>query len=394
MENFNHKTSIIERKYFLLVLALTFIVNFDSTVVIPIISIYATSLGAPIILASLIVGIYSIVHIPSNIIAGRFIDRIGRKTLIGIGVMLDGFSIFLYALAKEPYLLLFARIIHGLGGGFGGPGTMAYLSDVTPKERSGRGMALYGISFGISLLFGFMIGGMGAQAIGYNKFFIIVSIALFAMAVSSLFLPKVYHPVKEELSFKEELTIFREIIVSKKMIPPYLAILALNFNLGIITATYSILLENVGYSPGQIGITFSALVFLSILVHYPSGSFGDKIGQRKIMNVGLIFASAGFLVLMISTSFPFPILGMIVFGIGHGMIFPTSAGIIKNNTEEKNYGVATGTFYALVVAGIAIGAPISGLIFDLLGDTAMLAMGIIVPMSIAIILLLITKRSN
>jgi len=398
MENTNQKSTIIGKKHFFLVLALTFIVNFDSTVAIPIISLYAVSLGASIPLAAFIVGVYSMFHIPSNIISGRLVDKIGRKTLIAVGVMLDGFSILLYSLARDPYFLLFARIIHGLGGGFGGPGTMAYLSDATPKEKSGRGMALYGISFGIALLFGFMIGGMGAQAIGYQNLFFIIAIVLFLMAILSFGLPTIYQPEKGKLTFKQEIHIFREVIISKKMLAPYLAIFALNFNLGIITATYTQLLEGTAYSSGQIGMILSVLVLLSIIVHYPSGSYGDKIGQKKIMNTGLIFVSAGFLVMIISTSSPIPILipilGMLVFGIGHGMIFPTSAGIIKNNTGEKTYGVATGTFYALVVAGIAVGAPISGLIFDSLGAQAMLIMGIVVPLSIAIILFLKFKDNS
>jgi len=392
IESNNQKSSIIGKKHFFLVLALTFIVNFDSTVAIPIISNYAISLGASIILAAFIVGVYSMVHIPSNIIAGRLVDKMGRKFLIAIGVTLDGFSILLYSLAQDPYFLLFARIIHGLGGGFGGPGTMAYLSDATPEEKSGRGMALYGISFGIALLFGFMVGGMGVQGIGYNNLFLIIAIVLFLMAILSFVLPTIYHPAKEKLSFKEEILIFKGTIISKKMVVPYLGILALNFNLGIITATYSVLLKNADYTDGQIGMIFSVLVLLSILVHYPSGAFGDKIGQKKIMNAGLLFASAGFLILTISILSPFPILGMLVFGIGHGMVFPTSAGIIRNNTEEYNRGVATGTFYALVVAGIAVGAPISGLVFELLGTQAMLIMGIIIPLSIAIILFFISRN--
>jgi MFS family permease len=387
----NQKPSVIGKKHFLLVLALTFIVNFDSTVAIPIISLYAVSLGATIPLAAFIVGVYSMVHIPSNIISGRLVDIIGRKVLIAIGIALDGFSILLYSLARDPYFLLFARIIHGLGGGFGGPGTMAYLSDATPKEKSGRGMAFYGISFGIALLSGFMIGGMGAQAIGYQTLFFIIAIVLFIMAILSFGLPTIYQPKKEKLTFKEEIQIFRDVIISKKMLTPYLAIFALNFDLGIITALYTQMLENAGYTPGQSGMILSVLVLLSIIIHYPSGSYGDKIGQKKIMNTGLIFASLGFLIFLISISFPIPILGMLLFGIGHGMIFPTSAGIIKNNTEEKTYGVATGTFYALVVAGIAVGAPISGFVFEILGSQAVLIMGIIVPLSIAIILFFISK---
>ena len=92
----NKKSSIIGKKHYFLVLALTFIVNFDSTVVIPIISNYAISLGASIILASFIVGAYSIAHIPSNIISGRLVDKLGRKGLIAIGVIYG-----LYYLSKH-----------------------------------------------------------------------------------------------------------------------------------------------------------------------------------------------------------------------------------------------------------------------------------------------------
>ncbi|MHA2390728.1 MAG: MFS transporter [Promethearchaeota archaeon] len=375
-------------------LALTFIVNFDSTVAIPIISNYAVSLGASVILASFIVGVYSMVHIPANIISGRFVDKIGRKVLIAIGVALDGLSILLYSLARDPYFLLFARIVHGLGGGFGGPGTMAYLSDATPREKSGRGMALYGISFGIALLFGFMIGGMGVQAIGYESLFFYISIVLFIMAAISFILPTIYTPVKEKIGFKEELMIFKDVIISRKMVAPYLGILALNFNLGIITATYSLLLKDALYTDGQIGMTFAVLVLLSIIVHYPSGVLSDKKGKVKIMNFGLIFVSISFLILMISTSIPIPILGMIIFGIGHGMIFPTSAGIIRNNTTENNRGVATGTFYALVVAGIAVGAPISGLIYSTFGPIAMFLLGVLIPLFIAITLFLIPEKES
>ncbi|MFW9820738.1 MAG: MFS transporter [Candidatus Thorarchaeota archaeon] len=394
LESKIQKSTKIRKKHYFLVLTLTFIVNFDSTIAIPIISNYAISLGASILLASFIVGVYSMVHIPSNIISGRLVDKFGRKTLIAIGVTLDGFSILLYSLAKDPYFLLFARIIHGIGGGFGGPGTMAYLSDATPKEKSGRGMAFYGISFGIALLFGFMIGGIGVQLIGYSSLFLIISILMFIMAVLSFLLPTIYHPTKEKLSLKREFGIFKETIITKKLSTPFIAIFALNFNLGIITATYSILLKNSSYTDGQIGMIFSILVILSIISHYPSGAYGDKIGPRKIMNIGLIFASAGFLVLLVSLVSPIPILGMLVFGVGHGMVFPTSAGVIRNNTEEYNRGVATGTFYALVVAGIAVGAPISGLVFDFLGAQAMLSLGILIPLTVAIIIFLIIKQDT
>ena len=111
------------------------------------------------------------------------------------------------------------------------------------------------------------------------------------------------------------------------------------------------------------------------------------------MILGLAFVSFSFFLLIFSIQSPIPPLGMVFFGIGHGMIFPTSASIIKNNTEDHNRGVATGTFYALVVTGIAIGAPISGLLLELLGSQAMFILGIMVPLSTAIILYLVSRKN-
>jgi MFS family permease len=384
----------VGKRPIVIILILTFIVNFDSTVVIPIISNYAIELGASVILAAFIVGVYSMVHIPANIISGRIVDKVGRKTLIAVGICLDGFSILLYSFARDPYFLLFARIIHGLGGGFGGPGTMAYLIDITPEKKSGRGMSLYGISFGLALLLGFMVGGMGAQGIGYQNLFFVVAIVLFIMAILSFTLPTIYQPSKEKLTFKQEINIFKDTIVSKKMFAPYLGILALNFNLGIITATYSILLKSASYTDGEIGRLYSILVLLSILVHYPSGALGDKKGRTLIMSSGLIFVSMSFLILLISPSSPFPILGMIIFGIGHGMIFPTSAAMMRINSEEHNRGVATGTFYALVVAGIALGAPISGLLYELYGSRVMFIGGMLFPLVSAIVIFFFFRERN
>ncbi|MFW9784680.1 MAG: MFS transporter, partial [Candidatus Heimdallarchaeota archaeon] len=253
-------------------------------------------------------------------------------------------------------------------------------------------MALYGISFGIALLLGFMIGGIGATGVGYKNLFLLVSILLFFMATFSLFLPPIYHPIKEKFSFKKEFEILKIIIISKKILPSYLSIIALNFNLGIITATYSVLLKEASYSDSQIGIIFSILVFISIIIHYPSGLLSDKKGKLKIMSIGLILVSLSFTILTISILIPIPIFGMIIFGIGHGMIFPTSAGIIRNHTEEGIRGIATGTFYAIIVTGIAIGAPISGLIFSFWGTKAMLILGILIPLSTVITLFFLDRK--
>lgn len=391
IEGKSQKNLTIGRKYVFLALTLSFMVNFDSNAVIPIISTYAGKLGALPIFAGFIVGIYSMVHIPSNLIFGRLVDKFGRKRLIAFGVFLDGLSMLLYAVAQNPLSLLFARIVHGIGGGFGGPATMAYISDATSQRRSGRGMALYGMSIGFSNLIGFMLGGLVAQIIGASNLFFIIAIILFVMSFTSLLLPSIYQPSKEKLNLRKEIKQFRKVVFRKSLISPYFSMLAMMFNMGIVTLAYTRMLESATYTTGQTGMILSIMVIFSILIHYPAGILSDKMGYIKVMLIGLFLIALSFGVFIISLETPLPMIGMALLGVGHGLIFPSSAGMIKEKTKDSESGVATGTFYALIVAGVAIGAPISGFAYEIYNTQFTLALGIIIPLIMAIVLVLLLK---
>ena len=391
----NQKNLTIEKKHIFLALTLSFMVNFDSNAAIPIIASYSIDLGASLLFMGFIVGIYSMVHIPSNLIFGRLVDKFGRKKLIAFGVFLDGVSMLLYGLAQDPFFLLFGRIIHGIGGGFGGPATMAYISDATSQRRSGRGMALYGMSIGFSNLIGFMLGGLVAQIIGASNLFFIIAIILFVMSFTSLLLPEIYQPSKEKLILRKEIKKFRKVVFRKSMISPYFSMLAMMFNMGIVTATYTVMLDPLGENSAKTGMILAIMVIFSILIHYPAGKLSDKIGYTKVMLIGLLLIASAFGVFMISPEDPIPMyipmIGMVFLGLGHGLIFPSSAGAVKEKTKGSESGVATGTFYALIVAGVAIGAPISTHVYEFYNAQFTLALGIIVPLIMVIVLVVLLK---
>jgi MFS family permease len=384
----------IRRIYVLLVLISTFFINFDSAVVIPILANFAVSLGASILLAGTIVGIYSVFHIPSNIILGRMVDKFGRKKFLVLGILMDGFSMLLYFLASNPTFLLVARIIHGLGGGFGGPASMSYLGDVSLRQKSGKAMAIYGISVGSSMLFGFLVGGMLASYVGYRNLFLIISIIMFIISLISLTLPISQKTQKIKFRLKLEIKGFLQIITKRKLIVPYLSILVIFFNLGVLTATYTIFLNHFAYNDAQIGMILSIMVIFSIIFHYPAGRLGDNIGKVKILIFGLFISAFGFIFLLISPYSPFPYIGMAIFGVGHGSVFPTSAAIVRDESSIQDRGIATGIFYALNVAGIAIGSPISGFIVQFFNFNLALLVSIFLPICIAIIIVILklTKR--
>ena len=376
--------------FFLLVLVITFFVNFDSAVVIPIMANYAIQLGASIFLAGLIVGIYSIVHIPSNIIFGRVVDKLPRKIFLTLGILLDGISMLLYFIANTVSFLFIARIIHALGGGFGGPATMSYIGDSISKEKSGRGMALYGISVGFSMLLGFMVGGFLASFYGYKQVFLTIAIIMLIVTFLSIFIKSSYKPIVKKLKLKEEFRILRTLLTNKYILLPYLSILALFFNLGIITGTYTVALKSYNFTDAQIGMLFALMVLLSLIVHYPAGIISDKLGIKKVILFGLFIISLSFLFFTFSQINTFPIIGMIFFGLGHGLIFPTTAGSVKKYSTPDIRGIATGIFYSFTVGGVALGSPISGFISQYFGFQIALVLGIIIP-SFVLILTFLSK---
>ncbi|MBD3194084.1 MAG: MFS transporter, partial [Candidatus Lokiarchaeota archaeon] len=388
-----NKSIQVKKGHLFLVLISTFFVNFDSALIIPIIANYAISLGASIILASVIVGIYSLFHIPSNIFLGRLIDKFGRKGFLILGIFLDGLAMLFYYLAFDPYFLLFARILHGIGGGFGGPATMSYLADSFSNKKSGRSMAFYGISVGFSMLLGVMIGGILASSIGYQNIFLIIAVVMFFISLFCFTLPVIYEPPKIKSKLKEELKVFKNIITNKNFITPYLSLFAAFFNLGILTANYTVYLKNNNYSDAQIGMILGIAVIFSILMNYPAGKFSDKFGKLKFIYIGLVFCSVGFVILLISPFSLFPYLGMMIYGLGQGMIFPVSASIVKDRSNKENRGIATGLYYALNVGGIAIGAPISGTVTELSGFFGGIFLGVIVPLIVFFLIFFLRVES-
>ncbi len=80
------------------VLPITSVVTFlgflDTTLLIPVMALYAAGLGASVGITGLIIGLYSITNTPANILFGRLIDRVGYKVPLVAGLIGDALSMF------------------------------------------------------------------------------------------------------------------------------------------------------------------------------------------------------------------------------------------------------------------------------------------------------------
>ena len=130
----------------------TFLGFLDTHLLIPVMALYAASLGAGVGVAGLIIGLYSIINTPANILFGCLIDRVGFKKPLIIGLIGDAIGMVLYTLCRIPFHLALVRVFHGAAGALVGPSTMSAVADYTQKTGRGRAMGLYGMSMAMATL--------------------------------------------------------------------------------------------------------------------------------------------------------------------------------------------------------------------------------------------------
>src|SRR3990170_4267135 len=134
----------------------------------------ATLLGSVLLQIGIIVGLYSAVHAPANLLFGRLADRFGRKLPLNLGLAWDAASLALYAVASTPLQLALVRASHGIGGGLVGPSSMSLIADASVPERKGRAMALYGMSIALAVVLGFGVAGPLAR-VSYTLLFLVLA---------------------------------------------------------------------------------------------------------------------------------------------------------------------------------------------------------------------------
>jgi len=141
-------------------LAASFVVNLDTTLVNVALPTLTRELGATTAQLQWVVDAYNLVFAALLLTSGSLSDRFGRKGMLMAGLVVFGVASFVGGYAGSPDQLIAARAVMGLGAAMTFPATLSLLTGVfvTRKERA-LSIGLWGATAGMAIALGPIVGG-------------------------------------------------------------------------------------------------------------------------------------------------------------------------------------------------------------------------------------------
>jgi MFS family permease len=122
---------------------------FGMFVILPVFAIYAETLpgGRNLALVGIAIGAYGLTQAILQIPFGWWSDRIGRKPVIYLGLIMFAAGSFIAAAAPNIYLVIVGRVLQGAGAI--SAAVMALASDLTREQHRTKSMAMIGSTIGL-----------------------------------------------------------------------------------------------------------------------------------------------------------------------------------------------------------------------------------------------------
>lgn len=336
--------------------------------------------------------------------AGSLSDRYGRRRFLIIGLVFFGGASLLAVLCSEPWQLIGARALMGIGGSILMPSTLSILMTVFDESERRKAMAAWSAVAMVGVIAGPTLGGFLLDHYWWGSVFLLnVPIAAVAVVAAVTLMPETrsagrkIDPVGVVLSIigltsAVYVIIEREwnvagiaiavvalaaFVVWERRSPHPMLPLELFRNRNFSGASFSILLMSfgagavmlmltqylqfvLGYGPMQAGLALLPYAVAAALFNGVGAALGQKVSNRVLVSVGLLIMGAGFVVLATTTGYVPLLTGLLVMGIGGGLAGPAAYASLMGAIPIEHAGVGSALNDTVQQVGMAMSIAILG----------------------------------
>ena len=168
--------------------------------VLPVLATYGMDLaGATPALIGLAIGAYGLTQAIFQIPFGVISDRIGRRPVIYLGLIVFALGSVLASQADSIWGVIAGRILQGAGAI--SAAVMALLSDLTREQHRTKAMAMIGMTIGLSFAVAMVVGPLLTRAFGLSGLFLATGgMALLGIVIVMFMVPRSTGPLQHRES--------------------------------------------------------------------------------------------------------------------------------------------------------------------------------------------------
>jgi MFS family permease len=328
----------------------------------PVFAAYAQGLaGATPYLIGEALGIYGLSQGLLQIPFGLLSDRIGRKVMIVLGLILFAIGSAVAAMSTSIGGVIFGRVLQGAGAV--GSVILALVADLTTDENRTKAMAMVGITIGASFMVALVAGPIIATFIGVSGiFWLMAGLALVGIAITEFVVPK-----PRQIRIHRDAETVPGLIVSvlrnKELLRLDFGIFALH---AMLTASFLVvpgLLRNtLNVSLHNDWMIYLPVLLVSVAVMVPAIIVAEKHRRMKgvfatavaalVVSQAMLYLGAGNLFVLLAA--------LVVFFSGFNVMEASLPSLITKAAPPDAKGTAMGLYSSAQFLGIFVGGIVGG----------------------------------
>lgn len=357
-----------------LILAALWLMMFSASsqliIMVPILPEIEATLGVNEFWRGMLLTSYAVALGISALLTGPLSDRVGRRTVLLGGTALMSVTLVFHTVAADYELLIFMRILAGVGGGMLSGGSIAYVGDYFPYDKRGwaNGWIMSGTAFG--QVAGVPIGKILATEFGYRWPFLLFAIS---MALATFMIWR-FVPQPDMEFDKGRLTPRR---IARKYLDvldgPVMAAVGsytLMFAGFGLFATFlpSWLESSIGLTGYEVALLFAMGGVANVIAAPSAGRLSDEIGRKPLVvwatvALGLIMLIAPYAIDGFWTAGILFFLAMASVGIRIGPLQSLLTALVP----DERRGLLMGLAMSVGQAGFGIGSFLAGIGYGQIG---------------------------